>query len=83
MNLSMILILSSVLSLSVIGSVNVASGQVIDTIRVLQGGSNGQCSSLEERERERSDIHQIAIQSAENQFTCNGTPGWRCVALST
>ena len=84
----MILIISSLLSvlwLSPPGVVNVASGQgqVTDTImiRAFQGGGNGQCSSMEERERARSDIRQIAIHSATHSFTCNRTPGWRCVAF--
>ena len=83
MNLSMTLILSSVLWLSAPGSVKTASGQgqVTDTIRVLHGGGNGQCSSMEERERARSDIHQIAIHSATHSFTCNGTLGWRHVTF--
>ena len=78
----MILIISSLLSvlwLSSPGVVNVASGQgqVTDTImiRVFQGGGNGQCLSVEERERTRNEIHQIAISS-----TCSG-PGWRRVAF--
>ena len=56
----MILILGSVLLLSASGSVIIASGQVqVTDIRVLQGGDNGQCPSVEERERARNDIHQI------------------------
>ena len=84
MNLSITLILSLVLWLSAPGSVKTASGQgqMTNTIMVLRGGGNGQCSSMEERERARSDIRQIAIQSvSEYRFTCNGTPGWRRVAF--
>ena len=83
MNLNMTLILSSVLWLSAPGSVKTASGQgqMTDTIRVLHGGGNGQCSSMEERERARSDIRQITIHSATHSFTCNGTPGWRRIAF--
>ena len=65
----MILIVSSLLSvlwLCASGSVNVARGQIIDTMRVLQVGGSGQCLSVEERERVRNDIHQVAIQSTEN-----------------
>ena len=80
----MILIVGSLLSvlwLCASGSVNVARGQIIDTMRVLQVGGSGQCLSVEERERVRNDIHQVAIQSTENWYTCNGTPGWRRVAF--
>ena len=75
----MILILSSFLWLCSPGLDNIASGQVIDTLRVLQGGDNGRCSSLEERERARNDIRQVVIQS-DYRFTCSG-PGWRRVAF--
>ena len=61
----MILILGSVLLLSASGSFIIASGQVqVTNVKVLQGGDNGQCPSVEERERARNEIHQIAANSA-------------------
>ena len=65
------------------GSVITASGQgqMID-IKVLERGNDWQCPSMEERERGRNEIHQIA-NSAITSSICNGTPGWRRVALST
>ena len=82
----MILTISSLLSvfwLSAPALVHIVCGQVqmTNTIRILQKSSNGQCLSVEERERAKNDIHQIAIQSALYGFTCNGTPGWRHVAF--
>ena len=75
----MILILTSVLWLGASGLVTIADGQALTAIRVLKGGGNGQCSSVEERERTREDIQQVAIQSTWS--TCSGTPGWRRVAF--
>ena len=50
----------SVLSLSP-RSVTTASGQghMTDAIRTLRGGVVGQCPSMEERERARSELHQV------------------------
>ena len=50
----------SVLSLSP-GSVITASGQgqMTDAVRTLRGGVIGQCPSMEERERARSELHQV------------------------
>lgn len=74
MNLSVILFLSLVLWLSAPGSVKVVGGQgqMTDTISVLQGSGNGQCSSMEARDRARSDIHQIVTSVVSS--TCNVTP---------
>ena len=131
----MILIISSILSvllLSSPGIVNVASGQGrITNVKVLEGGDDWQCPSMEERERARNEIQQdidlvIAttvltitglttsmpftttsattapttastttmpsttasattlpprICTCTGSYTCNGTPGWRCVAF--
>ena len=65
------------------GSVIVISGQgqEID-IKLLDRGSDQQCASVEEIERARNEIHQIAILATTGQlYTCNGTPGWRHVAF--
>ena len=70
-------------------------GQMADAIRTIQGGSEGQCPSIEERGRVRSELHQtvtsviatIVTQPTEptttmpDANTCNGTPGWRRVAF--
>ena len=59
----MILIFSSLLSvlyLSAPGSVSIASGQITD-VKVLQGGDDWQCPSIEERERAIYEIHQTSI----------------------
>ena len=80
----MILIFSSLLSvlyLSAPGSVSIASGQVqVTDVKVLERGDDWQCPSMEERERARNEIHQIA-NSVIASTVCNGTPGWRCVAF--
>ena len=72
--------------LSVPGSVVIASGQGQNThVRILEGGCDLQCPSVEEREATRNEIHQIvnsAILIATGHIhTCNGSPGWRRVAF--
>ena len=70
------------------GSVIIASGQgqMID-IQMLERGDDWQRSSMEERERARNKIHQIAnlmivmAVATGHIHTCNGTPGWRRVAF--
>ena len=60
-----------------------ASGQVqMTNVKILERAvDDGQCPSMEERERAINDIHRIAVHSATYRFTCNGTPGWRRVAF--
>ena len=57
------LIFSSVLMLILLsapGSVTLANGQgQVTNVQVLEGGDNGRCPSVEERERARNEIHQI------------------------
>ena len=63
------------------GSIIVISGQGQKTsTKVLEEGGDCQCASVEERERARNGIHQIA-NSAILATICNGTPGWRRVAF--
>ena len=52
-------------------------------IRELQRSHNtGECSSVEDRERARSEISQaVKAIIAANSTVCNGTPGWRRVAF--
>ena len=61
-------------------AVNTVSGQaqMID-IKMLQGGDGGGCALKEERETALDEIHQTVESLLEN-YTCNGTPGWRRVA---
>ena len=47
-------------------------------MKVLERYGDWPCPTVEERERE---IHQVAIHGATHSFTCNGTPGWRCVTF--
>ena len=78
------------------GSIIIISGQGQKTsTKVLEEGDDGQCASMkgrecapiEEREKARNEIHQIAnsaILAATGhiyRYTCNGTPGWRRVAF--
>ena len=70
------------------GSVIVISGQEQKTsTKVLEESDDCQCASAEERERARNEIHQIANSAILAttghiyRYTCNGTPGWRCVAF--
>ena len=53
-------------------------GQQID-VKVLQGDGGG-CVLKEERQRALDEIHQTVESLLEN-YTCNGTPGWRRVAF--
>ena len=80
----MILIFSSlvsVLCLSAPGSVSIANGQgEVTDVKVLERGDDWQCPTMEERERARNEIHQIA-NSVIASTVCNGTPGWRRVAF--
>ena len=87
----------SVVVLVLCGSVIIASGQgkMDDAIKTIQGSSKGQCPSVEERVRVRSEIHQtitsviatMVTQPTDSTttmtatYTCNGTPGWRRVAF--
>ena len=69
------------------GSVIVISGQGQKTdVQVLERGDDWQCPPIEERERARNRIHQIANSvilaiATGHIHTCNGTPGWRRVAF--
>ena len=68
------------------GSVTIANGQVqVTDIKVLERGNDWQCPSMEERERTKNEIHQIAASVIAtltgHTHTCNGTPGWRRVAF--
>ena len=77
----MISILLYFLYLSAPGSVSIASGQVqVTDVKVLERGDDWQCPTMEERERARNEIHQIA-NSVIASTVCNGTPGWRHVAF--
>ena len=70
----------SIFCLSAPGSVVIASGQVRMTdVKVLERGDDWLCPSMEERERARNEIHEIA--SSVIAFICNGTPGWRRVTF--
>ena len=69
------------------GSVIVISGQEQKTdVQVLERGDDWQCPPIEERERARNRIHQIVNSTilaiaTGHIYTCNGTPGWKRVAL--
>ena len=69
------------------GSVIVISGQgQMTDVQVLERGDDWQCPPMEERERARNEIHQIANSAilaiaTGHIHTCNGTPGWRRVAF--
>ena len=72
------------------GSVIVISGQGQKTdVQILERGDDWQCTCppMEERERARNRIHQIANSAilaaiaTGHIHTCNGTPGWRRVAF--
>ena len=62
-------------------AVNTVSGQaqMVD-IKVLKRGDGGGCVLKEEREMELNEIHQTVKLLFDN-YTCNGTPGWRRVAF--
>ena len=64
------------------GSIVTVNGRVqMINMKVLEKYDDWPCPSVEERERARNEIHQVAIHGATHSFTCNGTPGWRCVAF--
>ena len=70
------------------GSVVIISGQGRMTdAKVLEEGGDCQCASMEDRERARNKIHQIANSAilaaiaTGHIHACNGTPGWRRVAF--
>ena len=58
--------------------------QTID-VKVLERGDDWQCPSIEERERARKEIHQIAksaiFATTGHVHTCKGTPGWKRIAF--
>ena len=62
-------------------AVNTVSGQaqMID-IKMLKGGDGGGCALKKEREMALDEIHQTVKSVLEN-YTCNGTPGWRRLAF--
>ena len=63
------------------GLVIITSGQGRMTdIKVLKSGNDWQCASVEEGERIRNEVRQVA-NSAIASSICNGTPGWRRVAF--
>ena len=63
------------------GPIFLASGQVQMTdIKVVERGDDWQCPSIEERERARNEIHQIAISAIASTNMC-GTSSWRRVAF--
>ena len=68
----MICVLGSILLLfwlSAPWSVNVASAQVQMTdFKVLEGGNDGRCASVEEREEARNEIHQIVTSVIADTF---------------
>ena len=80
------LMLVVVCLLSGLGSVIIISGQGQTTdVKILKEGGDCQCASVEDRERARNEIHQIAnsaiLATTGHIHTCNGTPGWRRVAF--
>ena len=59
------------------GLVAAADGQLQMTdIKVLERGDDGQCSSVEEKERALNEIHQITDSVIASMSMCNGTLGW-------
>ena len=69
------------------GSVTTATGRgQVTEIKVLEGGDDWQCASVEEREGVRNEFHIILLNSAilvttGALYTCNDTPGWRSDAF--
>ena len=61
--------------------------EMIDAkVYILHGGPDGQCPTMEEREKVLGEIHRdvyqaIASTSQLTDYTCNGTPGWRRIAF--
>ena len=60
-------------------SQSVARDKQLGDVKMLGKGDDWQCASTGERERARNEIHQIVTSVVSS--TCNGTPGWRCVAF--
>ena len=74
-----------VLSLSP-GAVITASGEgQMAGVKVLESEYDQQCASMEERERARNELHQLAnsaiLAVTGPLYTCNGTPEWRHVTF--
>ena len=64
------------------GLVTTADGQLQMTdIKVLERGDDGQCSSIEGKERALNEIHQIADSVIASMSMCNGTLGWSRIAF--
>ena len=82
MNWTVVYLIFSVFCLSAPESViRKASGQIqIDGVKVIDGGDDGQCPSVEKGERARNEIRQ-SVDSLVTSSICNGTPGWRRVAF--
>ena len=80
MSWTLVCFVLSVLCLSP-GSVIIASGQgQMTDVKVLERDDDWQCPSMEERERTRNEVRQVA-NSAIASSICNGTPGWRRIAF--
>ena len=79
------LIFSSLLTLILLsapGSVTLANGQgQVTDFKVVEGGGDGQCPSMEERERVRNEIHQAAALAISHIHACDSALGWRRVAF--
>ena len=86
MNRRAVYLVLPVLCLSAPGLIIIACGQVQTThVKVIRGGDDWQCPSVEERERARNEIRQtsnmVIAHVTGHVYTCNGTPGWRRVAF--
>ena len=83
----MICVLSSILLLlwlSAPWSVNLVSAQVqIIDFKVLEGGDDGQCASVEEREEARNEIHQIVTSVIADTFSTTPIASTTVVPSST
>ena len=83
----MICVLGSILLLfwlSAPWSVNVASAQVQMTdFKVLEGGNDGRCASVEEREEARNEIHQIVTSVIADTFSTTPAASTTVMSLST
>ena len=66
-------LLLSVLLLFTPGSVDIVSGQVTDTIRPIQGGGNGQCPSMDERQEAKNEIRQAIASVLATKFPTTTT----------
>ena len=85
---SLALLMLSVLCLSPNSLIIASSQGKVTDIKVLERSNcDCQCPSMEERERARNEIHQIANSTISAMtrhiymYTCNGTPGWSRVAF--